>query len=394
MLKINQLKEVVDSLEQKMEDDTAIDIKNTISSLQLFKATKSKSDHQTLVKKTPIKEIRAVDLVGGNKPSESEFKLDLSDSQSVKNDLDGNTPTFKGDYFDLFRGKEKADILKFAISYSASNYRKIEVAESNYLYKLEYLNDHKMGMHDKFALAFSCFILFFVGAPLGAIIRKGGMGLPMIIAVGLFLTYWFIGIFAKNSAVSGIVPTFIGSWLSTLILLPLGIMLTRNATSDKGVFNTDGIYFFFIQIWNRITPKKEKNKAVELTAEKIESKTITIVKLDEIVVQKLRVKHTKFSTVTFILYAFIIALFPVLKLNNAPELLPMVLVILLIGYVIFYMITFLNYIKIAKNNIENYNKIDLFIDFVFGFTSYILAYFYYKTEVKEKISKAQKKHNK
>ena len=90
-------------------------------------------------------------------------------------------------------------------------------------------------------LAAACIILFFVGAPLGAIIRKGGMGLPMVVAVLLFLTYHFIGIFAKNSAEDGSVSPFLATWLSTLIMLPLGIYLTYRATTDQGLFAFDNI---------------------------------------------------------------------------------------------------------------------------------------------------------
>lgn len=88
-------------------------------------------------------------------------------------------------------------------------------------------------------MAISCIVLFFVGAPLGAIIRKGGMGLPMVVAISLFLTYHFIGIFAKNSAADGTLHPFIATWLSTLILLPLGVWLTIRATSDQGIFDID-----------------------------------------------------------------------------------------------------------------------------------------------------------
>ena len=95
-------------------------------------------------------------------------------------------------------------------------------------------------MHEKFVLAFGCIILFFVGAPLGAIIRKGGLGLPIVIGVVLFLTYHFIGIFAKNSAEDGSVAAWLASWLSTLILFPLGVYLTYRATTDQGLFDLDG----------------------------------------------------------------------------------------------------------------------------------------------------------
>ncbi|HER39835.1 MAG TPA: YjgP/YjgQ family permease, partial [Salinimicrobium catena] len=78
------------------------------------------------------------------------------------------------------------------------------------------LNKFEIALHEKYVLAFACIVLFFVGAPLGAIIRKGGMGLPMVIAILLFLTYHFIGIFAKNSAEEGTISPFLATWLSTL----------------------------------------------------------------------------------------------------------------------------------------------------------------------------------
>ncbi|MDC6363187.1 MULTISPECIES: LptF/LptG family permease [Flavobacteriaceae] len=102
--------------------------------------------------------------------------------------------------------------------------------------RYKFYNAHILSLHKKFALAFSCIILFFVGAPLGAIIRKGGLGLPMVIAIVLFLTYYFIGVFAGNYAKEGNIHPAIGAWLSTLIMLPLGISLTKRATADRGLF--------------------------------------------------------------------------------------------------------------------------------------------------------------
>lgn len=101
--------------------------------------------------------------------------------------------------------------------------------------RFKFYNSHILSLHSKYALAFSCIILFFVGAPLGAIIRKGGLGLPMVIAIVLFLTYYFIGVFTGNYAKEGNIHPALGAWLSTLIMLPLGIFLTRRATADKGL---------------------------------------------------------------------------------------------------------------------------------------------------------------
>lgn len=104
------------------------------------------------------------------------------------------------------------------------------------------LNKFEIALHEKYVLAFACIILFFVGAPLGAIIRKGGMGLPMVIAILIFLTYHFIGIFAKNSAEDGTISPFLAAWLSTLIMLPLGIFFTYRATTDQGLLSFGNLF--------------------------------------------------------------------------------------------------------------------------------------------------------
>lgn len=148
---------------------------------------------------------------------------------------------YKGDVLDLFDLNQKIQILNLAINSSNSTRQIIDSNKKSFDAKSSYLNKHIIALHDKFVLAFACIILFFVGAPLGALIRKGGLGLPMVIAIVLFLTYHFFGIFAKNSAEKGSFSPIIGSWLSTVVMLPLSIYLTTRATNDKGVFQFDAI---------------------------------------------------------------------------------------------------------------------------------------------------------
>ena len=125
--------------------------------------------------------------------------------------------------------------------------------------RFKFYNSHILSLHKKYALAFSCIILFFVGAPLGAIIRKGGLGLPMVIAIILFLTYYFIGVFAGNYAKEGNISPALGAWLSTLIMLPLGIFLTKRATADKGLIGVghlaDGIKHLFSKMKSSFSKK-------------------------------------------------------------------------------------------------------------------------------------------
>jgi lipopolysaccharide export system permease protein len=149
--------------------------------------------------------------------------------------------TFSGDFLDLYSTAQKIQILNLAINSSNSTRQIIDSNRKTFESKAIWLNKHIIVLNDKFVLAFACVILFFVGAPLGALIRKGGLGLPMVIAIVLFLTYHFFGIFSKNSAEKGSFSPIIGSWLSTAVMFPLSVYLTTRATNDKGVFNFDVI---------------------------------------------------------------------------------------------------------------------------------------------------------
>lgn len=117
--------------------------------------------------------------------------------------------------------------------------------------RYKFYNSHIISLHKKYALAFSCIILFFVGAPLGALIRKGGLGLPMVIAIVLFLVYYFIGVFAVNYAKEGNIHPILGAWLSTLIMLPLSISLTRRAALDKNLMRFSAIFDVFTKLFKR-----------------------------------------------------------------------------------------------------------------------------------------------
>ncbi|WP_103864891.1 LptF/LptG family permease [Aquimarina sp. I32.4] len=164
------------------------------------------------------------------------------------------------DVRDYFETQDKIRIYQIASSNVDAVLRKIETAQKNVTFRQRALNKYEMSLHNKYALGISCILLFFVGAPLGAIIRKGGLGLPMVIGVVLFLTYHFIGIFAKNGAEEGGVPPFVGSWLSTWIIFPLSIFLTYRAATDQGIFNMDII----IQpIRDFFTKKKEQKEQKE-----------------------------------------------------------------------------------------------------------------------------------
>lgn len=163
------------------------------------------------------------------------------------------------EFMDLFNINQQSEILGTAIDNVRGSLQTVQGKKREFQIKTKRLNKHEIALHEKYVLGVACIILFFVGAPLGAIIRKGGMGLPMVVAILLFLTYHFIGIFAKNSAEDGTLPPFVASWLSTAIMLPIGIWLTYRATTDQGIMDWDA----FRQRLNRILGRKEKEEVQE-----------------------------------------------------------------------------------------------------------------------------------
>ncbi|WP_424118951.1 LptF/LptG family permease [Robiginitalea sp.] len=164
-------------------------------------------------------------------------------------------PYVEGDPLSPFKTWEQGQILDAAKNSVRNLMNSVRGKGQDLELSYKRYNLHILSLHKKFALAFSCIILFFVGAPLGAIIRKGGLGLPMVIAIVLFLAYYFFGVFSSNYAKEGNIHPILGAWLPTLIMLPLGIWLTRRATADRGLMSFGHFLDFIKERFSR--SKKE-----------------------------------------------------------------------------------------------------------------------------------------
>ena len=163
---------------------------------------------------------------------------------------------YPSDILSLYSSKEKIEILKMASSNIKNTLFSIDAMKTELESKEKNINKHYTALYDKFVIAFACFLMFFIGAPLGAIIRKGGLGLPIVFAVLIFIAFHFINTFGKRlSEQSGITP-FMGSWMSSMILSPLAILLTYRATNDIGLINMDVILAPFQKIFQKIFPSK------------------------------------------------------------------------------------------------------------------------------------------
>ncbi len=111
------------------------------------------------------------------------------------------------------------------------------------------LNKHKITWWDKITLSLACVIFFFIGAPLGAIVRKGGLGYPVLISVAIFILYYLLNTSAYKMAREGEWHIWVGSWLSTLVLAPMGILFTYQSNKDSAIFNTDAYKAFFMSLF-------------------------------------------------------------------------------------------------------------------------------------------------
>ena len=172
---------------------------------------------------------------------------------------------------DLFTQKKAIQLYDLAISSVNSAQDDIKVKSKALFIASMNINKHIVALHDKFALGLMCIILFFVGAPLGALIRKGGIGLPLVIAILIFLTYHFISIFAKNSSEDNSLNPVFATWLAGLIMLPFSVYLTSRATRDRALLDVDSL----------LIPMKQKLvKSSVITEIQIENESINTKNLE------------------------------------------------------------------------------------------------------------------
>jgi lipopolysaccharide export system permease protein len=113
------------------------------------------------------------------------------------------------------------------------------------------LNEYRAAWHKKFTLSYAILILFFIGAPLGAITKKGGLGAPLVFATVFFLLYYTIMIAGENMVESGLITVWKGMWLSAFILTPIGVFLTYKAANDSALFDRDAYKKFFRKLFRR-----------------------------------------------------------------------------------------------------------------------------------------------
>lgn len=140
---------------------------------------------------------------------------------------------------DNFDTTGKLSVINAAINKVKTTTKNINTDNKSSKWKRKKLNFYDIEFYNRIAFSLSCLILFFIGAPLGSIIRKGGFGLPMILAICIYVIYFFVNTFGRNLAEESTLSAIAGSWISTIIMIPFAVFITRRASKGMGIFNID-----------------------------------------------------------------------------------------------------------------------------------------------------------
>ena len=124
------------------------------------------------------------------------------------------------------------------------------------------LRKHRIEWYKKYTMSLACLLFFFIGAPLGAIIRKGGLGVPVVVSVIIFIFYYIVNQAGENNAKVEAWTVESGTWLSTFVLLCTGVFLTHKANTDSVVFNIEGYRNFFMRLLGLRASRKLNRKEV------------------------------------------------------------------------------------------------------------------------------------
>ena len=154
-----------------------------------------------------------------------------------------------------FKAENRNKILEAAMNSAKAAKENLDNSKENIYNKSKLIFKHQIVYHKKFAFSIACFLLFFIGAPLGAIIRKGGLGMPAVVSTLFFILFWVISFVGEKYTAEGVVPAWQGIWFSSMVLMPIGIFLTVKATNDASLFDVDAWASFFKKL---IKPRKRR----------------------------------------------------------------------------------------------------------------------------------------
>jgi len=290
MLNISQLEYFEDSLKKEYSEIIA-DFSKTLISDNYFKNERNlQNDIKYQIKKKQNKVNKSekekttlerdISKIIDNKKPRIKPKLANADSSNLANILNTdsinnqtidtnliakNDSIIKQNFnidtaFNHLAVAEKNEAIRYALTYARATQNSVENSKKHFNYKQDRIRRHQIEWHRKFSLSFACFVFFFIGAPLGAIVRKGGFGTPVVMSIFLFIFYYILSISGEKFVREGVLPAYIGMWISSFILMPLGIFLTYKATTDSVILNSDTYFTMIKKLVARLSKKKPDSK--------------------------------------------------------------------------------------------------------------------------------------
>lgn len=201
---------------------------------QMMNIAQLSNEIDTLIKENQERKFNIITQVNKN------FHL-FSDSVNTVESPDSLTKAMllQKNWLNVYTEEEQKRIIENALNLARTNQGYMNVNTMSQKNAIETESRYKIEWHKKFTLSFACIVLFFIGAPLGAIIRKGGIGMPAVVSVCFFLLFHVLSITGEKSAKEGVWEAWQGAWMATVVLLPIGVFLTYKATKDSALFDID-----------------------------------------------------------------------------------------------------------------------------------------------------------
>jgi len=233
MLNMKQLKYLEDSLALKLET-RKVDFKTYLdNNLYLRNTDRIKKDSINLA------------------------NVDEINQKSVNKRSKMKKPIPGDSFYTFLDNYDQSALYKIAKNLARNNYNYLKRSQEEFKNRKKYITRYKIEQHRKIMLSFACIVLFFIGAPLGAIIRKGGFGFPVVFSIIFFLIFHITSTAGEKMAKQDVAPAFIGMWLGIIVLLPFSIFLTNKAINDSTILDKE-FYSRFLRPFSRILQIRKK----------------------------------------------------------------------------------------------------------------------------------------
>lgn len=217
---------------------------------QDFSGNKLIKQKLTIDKKRVKENLQHPDITQENEPIEESNSITDAGIDTLKKNKPVKIINIDS-VFNLLTLKEKSRVSGSAVAYARAAKNVIENSVQSLEFKISYLRRFEIEWHRKFTISVACLVFLFIGAPLGAIIRKGGLGLPLVLSVIFFIFYYILSLIGDKLVRESIMPAYQGMWFTSGIFLIAGVFLTYQAATDSSILNLDTYLNFLKKIFGQ-----------------------------------------------------------------------------------------------------------------------------------------------